>query len=129
MSIDSKILSLEAEVARSREQLAKVERQLGEERRQHQALEATLRAESTALRQTLAMAETDLASLRARFNRESDIYENTKNDLRQRLHLMAQRAERAERVVAQWDELRALLVDDPGEATRRLDAHRDQERW
>lgn len=122
MSIDSKILAVEAELARSREQLVKTERQLGEERRQHQALEATLRAEASALR-------SDLAALRARFDRESEIYENTKNDLRNRLHTCTQRAERAERVVSQWFELRALLVDDPAEAARRLDVHREQEQW
>jgi hypothetical protein len=71
----------------------------------------------------------ELASLRARFDHESEIYENTKNDLRNCLHTVTQRAERAERVVAQWVELRALLVDDPAEAARRLDTHRDQERW
>lgn len=73
--------------------------------------------------------QSKLASLRAILDRESEIYENTKNDLRNRLHTATQRAERAERVVAQWVELCALLVDDPAEAARRLDVLRDQERW
>ncbi len=88
---------------------------------------AISRVETAALR--VAACEAELSELRALAEREVRVKDNTILDVRNRAHALRERAERAERALARWTELQALLVDDPAEAARRLALLTDQERW